>query len=110
MGCAEEVTQGFRLDSGGADEDPGVIQIMVGDEVCVRIGGDHVVAFVDRHANDEGFAVLMEAGEESATYLEAGRAVGTGFLNVVEGECDLADVSERDWHTYLREFIWQRCR
>jgi hypothetical protein len=91
MGAEEEAAQGVGLNAGDADEDPRVMQIVIRDEVSVGVGGDHIVAFVDVHADNEGLAVLMEAGEESAADFETGSAVGADFLDAVEGESDLAD-------------------
>jgi hypothetical protein len=100
VGHEEEASQGVGLNAGEADEDPGVIQIVICDEVRVRVGGDHLIAFISVHADDEGFAVLMETREERTADFETGRAVGRGFFGAVEGEGDLADGGEGNRHNH----------
>lgn len=101
LGAEEEVAQGLGLDPCDADEDPGVMQIVIRDEVSVGVGGDHVIALVNVHADDKGFAVLMEAGEERAADFETGSAIGADLLDAVEGEGDLADGGKGDGHTQV---------
>ena len=52
MGGAEEVAQSDGVNAVDAHEDPRVIQVVVSDEVGFGVGGDHVVALVDRHSDD----------------------------------------------------------
>jgi hypothetical protein len=96
---ANQIVQSVGVNAGDANQNPFVIEVVIGDVVRSRIGGEQLRALVEIGADDQGFAVLMEAEEECAAHAESGSAVRRALCDIVEGKREFANGGEGDGHT-----------
>ena len=109
----EQIAQRIGVDARQANQDPRVVEVVVGKVVGVRIGGQQFFALVEIHTDYQCLAVLAQARDQLAAHLERRRAVRRAFLDVVQRQRDFANVIERH-----REFTaastcrpprWRKC-
>jgi hypothetical protein len=82
------------------DEHPRVLQVVVGDEVRLRLGGNEFVAFVEGRPNDERLAIFAQSGDELATELECWCSVGCAFGHAIKGQRDSTIAFKCDRHPH----------
>lgn len=81
VGFGEEFGQEGAVDVRQADEDPGVVGVVVGQVEDVGVGGEQARAVGRGRAKDERLAVLFQSGQELAADFEGGSAVGGAFFD-----------------------------
>jgi len=78
-GEVEQVAERLGTNAREADEDQGMVLVVRGEVVDIRMGGEEVSADFETGADDEGFgfggAVGGDAGEELSAHFEGGGAV-----------------------------------
>ncbi len=98
--CAQRIRSrnASAVNARHANQNPFVVDVVIGDVVRGRIGGQQLLALIKIRAYHQRFAVLMEAQEQHAAHAESGRAVGHALFDVVERQREFANGGEGDGH------------
>jgi len=80
-----KVAQSIGMNAGDTHQYPFVIEVVIGDVVGGRVGGQQLRALFKICPYYERFTVLMEPQEQNTAYAKSRRAVGHTLFDVVEG-------------------------
>jgi hypothetical protein len=91
MGGEQKIAQGFSGYFGEADENPGIVLVVIGDEIRFRIASHQFFAAIERHLKDDLVAVIMQAEQQLSLHLDCGSAVRGALFRVWQGERKATD-------------------
>ena len=91
MGDEQEIAQGFNGHLGEADENPWIVQVVIGDEISFRIAGHEFFAAVEGHLENNLVAVIVQAEKQPAFHFYRWSAVRRAFFRAGKGERELAN-------------------
>src|SRR5215467_12713190 len=106
MRYSQKIEQSVGMHLRQAYQNPRVVSIVVGDEVCFRILGDEFFAAFEGHGQNNFVEILMKADEELSVDLQRWRSVGGSLRHVGQSEPQASDGLVRDLRLlqgYLRD-------